>query len=234
MQYLISTCNCTVDFIYPSGNNPQCKLSDLKCLVKNNGGFDQHMRESCWIYSSIQICTIMKNRCQQINISQIKNREWCAIVYRYLIYLIKMLMKSVTLSIDPKECDTIDYAVDVTPLKGSELVRHLTVINWDLKIFNFLKFSYDTDDQILVDVHFQRSTIFKYRTDIVFDWLDLMGLDMVLQEYWLISYECFCIFISWIWWNCWIISWLFIDQHCGSDILRQYGIDENFTSDKDA
>lgn len=37
MQYLLSTCNCTVDFIYPSGDNQQCKISDLRCLFNNNG-----------------------------------------------------------------------------------------------------------------------------------------------------------------------------------------------------
>lgn len=34
----------------------------------------------------------------------------------------------------------------------------------------------DVDDAITVDIHFQQSTMVKYRTSVVFDWLDLMGL----------------------------------------------------------
>lgn len=58
MQYLISACNCTVDFIYPSGDNPQCEISDLKCLFNNNGDFyDEflyvNLRTKCFLFSDL-------------------------------------------------------------------------------------------------------------------------------------------------------------------------------------
>jgi len=43
-----------------------------------------------------------------------------------------------------------------------------------LLIVNFY-LSNDVDDVIIVDVHFQQSTMVKYRTNLEFDWLDLMG-----------------------------------------------------------
>lgn len=33
----------------------------------------------------------------------------------------------------------------------------------------------DVNNLITVDVHFQQSTMVKYRTSVVFGWLDLMG-----------------------------------------------------------
>lgn len=47
MLYVVSKCNCTLDFIYPSGNNHQCTLSDLKCLIENNGKRNFEFALSC-------------------------------------------------------------------------------------------------------------------------------------------------------------------------------------------
>lgn len=41
--------------------------------------------------------------------------------------------------------------------------------------FCFIYLRNDDDDAITVDIHFQQSTMVKYRTDVDFDWLDLMG-----------------------------------------------------------
>ncbi|KAJ6635968.1 Pickpocket protein 19 [Pseudolycoriella hygida] len=51
------------------------------------------------------------------------------------------------------ECESIDYGFNVSPIK---------------RVTN------DIDDAITVDIHFQQSTMVKYRTDVDFDWLDLM------------------------------------------------------------
>ena len=49
------------------------------------------------------------------------------------------------------ECHRVDYAIEVSP--------------------NALSIG----DNMTLDFHFQSSTIVKYRTDVTFGWLDLMG-----------------------------------------------------------
>ncbi|KAJ6633823.1 Pickpocket protein 19, partial [Pseudolycoriella hygida] len=116
MHYLISTCNCTVDFLYPSADYQQCKLTDLKCLFDNNDLFNHEKPSTENQYFSDKedgmVCDCLP------------------------------------------ECESVDYELDVTPSKGSD--------------------DDDMDNRIILDVHFDQSTMFKYRTDVVFDWLDLM------------------------------------------------------------
>ncbi|XP_037034912.1 pickpocket protein 19-like [Bradysia coprophila] len=116
-QYLISTCNCTVDFIYPSGNDRQCKISDYKCLNQFND---------------------LYNHEKPLPGNDFFSDEEEGMVCDCL-----------------PECEAVDYAFDVAPAISTGTDN-------------------GTDNQILLDVHFQRSTLFKYRTDVVFDWLDLM------------------------------------------------------------
>ncbi|XP_063706306.1 pickpocket protein 19-like [Culicoides brevitarsis] len=52
-----------------------------------------------------------------------------------------------------QECTRTEYAVEVAPNMLSEA----------------------TPGKIILDVHYQRSTTVKYRTDVVFGWMDLMG-----------------------------------------------------------
>lgn len=73
-----------------------------------------------------------------------------------------------------------------------------------MQIFSFYYLRNDADNTIIVDIHFQQSTMVKYRTSVVFGWLDLMG-SICKSDSFIRSSICYNVFYSCFRWNSWII-----------------------------
>ncbi|KAJ6635967.1 Pickpocket protein 19 [Pseudolycoriella hygida] len=114
-KQMITNCNCTVDFLYPTADYPVCKISDFKCLYNYDTLFNFERPPKGNPYFSED----------EVGLS-------CECL---------------------PECESIDYSLDVSPIP---------------------RLSNDAENAILVDIHFQQSTMVKYRTSVVFGWLDLM------------------------------------------------------------
>lgn len=56
------------------------------------------------------------------------------------------------------ECDTLEFYVEISPITVGR--------RWT---------SFVNDESIMLDVHFQQASMVKYRTALVFDWVDLLG-----------------------------------------------------------
>lgn len=71
------------------------------------------------------------------------------------------------------ECHRVDFNIEVSPIALSYKFYYITGLNFNAQ---FSPFHRDIDkNTILIDIHFQYATMVKYRTDVLFGWLDLTG-----------------------------------------------------------
>lgn len=59
--------------------------------------------------------------------------------------------------------------------------------------FQCIMISISDNETVTLDIHFRRSTMVKYRTNVVFDWMDLMGL-----KFCHLILFCICCFVVFI------------------------------------
>lgn len=68
---------------------------------------------------------------------------------------------------------------DFTSSTQRYVKRNIYFSSIGLNDFFYFQIRIDNDDVIVLDVHFQQANIVKYRTSLVFNWIDLLGFSWI-------------------------------------------------------